>query len=511
MDQVVPFASDRKHTILVVDDEVGILRGCERVLKSAGHEVMLADRAEKGLQILSDHPDIDLVLVDLRMPGMDGLELLAKAQELTTETVFVVITAYATIEAAVEATKRGAYDFLAKPFSPDELTRIVNRSLERVRLMRERNRLEAERRRRMLELTTEKGRLRTIIDCMAEGILVSNAERELVLYNPAALYVLSPAVAEHTPLPLYEALSSADLLHMIDEVYEKRKRVASEFHLASGGDSVWALADIAPVMDEPSGQFLGAVSVLRDITERKRVEQVKAQFVNMVAHELRAPLAAVDGYLSVLLEDLVKDPQQQQIMLRRSKDRLGALLDLVGDLLDVARMEAGTVRREIEMRDIAEIIEEVVELMRPLAEANQITLETHVTPDLPGVEADHEELVRLFTNLVSNAIKYNRPPGKVNIVIEREGPYVKVSVADTGVGISEEGLQKLFREFFREKTSATKHIIGTGLGLSIVKRIVDFYHGRVEVQSTLGQGSTFSVWLPFKRPPEAEAPNASDG
>jgi two-component system phosphate regulon sensor histidine kinase PhoR len=491
-------ASGPEHTILVIDDEPGILRGCERVLRAEGHRVMLADRAEHGLELLRENSDIDLALVDLRMPGMDGLELLAQAGGIAQQTVFVVITAYATIEAAVEATKRGAYDFLAKPFSPDELVHLVDRALERVQLMRERNRLEAERRRRMLELTTEQSRLRTIINCMAEGVLVSNAEQQLVLYNPAALKVLGHDGTGSRPERVSDIVESAEIVEMIGEASEAAKRVSREVKLGEQQQEIWALVDVAPVTDEASAQFLGTVTVLRDITALKRVEQVKAQFVNMIAHELRAPLAAVDGYLSVMMEGLVTDSQKQKEMVSRSKRRLQALLNLVGDLLDVARMEAGTVRREISAQNVAEIAAEVTELMKPVADEAEVGLEHDVPDSLPLVEADREELIRLLNNLVSNAIKYNRRGGRVTVTAEQDGPYVKLAVADTGVGISEEGVKKLFTEFFREKTAETRNVTGTGLGLSIVKRIVDFYHGRVDVRSQPGEGSTFTVWLPFR-------------
>jgi len=489
----------RPFRILVMDDEPGILRGCERVLRSEGHEVLLADRGEKGLELLRQNPDIDLVLVDLRMPGMGGLEVLTQAREWAPETVFVVITAYATLEAAIEATKRGAYDFLAKPFAPDELLRLVHRSLERVRLLRERNRLEAERRRRMLELATEQSRLRTIIDCMAEGVLVCNAEQELVLYNPAALKVLLPVSAGEAPSAAGEVVRPAEIVEMIAQASREPKRLSREVKLADAPQEEWVLADVAPVTDSASGQVLGTVTVLRDITQMKRIEQVKAQFMNMVAHELRAPLAAVDGYLTVMLEGLATDPAKQTEMLTRSKQRLGGLLDLVGDLLDVARMEAGTVRREIAPQQIEEIIGEVVELMQPLARESQVSLIRRASEGLPAVEADREELLRLLGNLVTNAIKYNRREGQVVVTAAPDGPYVRISVSDTGVGISEAGVPKLFREFFREKTAETRHVVGTGLGLSIVKRIVDFYHGRIDVRSRPGEGSTFTVWLPCQR------------
>ena len=174
----MPEAAQKKaqaRTILVLDDEPEIRRGCERILRAEGYQTLLAPSGEAGLDFLAERPDIDLVLVDLKMPGMSGFEFLDQARRIVSETEFVVITAYATIESAVEATKRGAYDFIAKPFTPDSLLHLVRRALEHVSLVRERNRLQAERQQRMLELGTEKSRLRMIIDCMEDGVLVWKA------------------------------------------------------------------------------------------------------------------------------------------------------------------------------------------------------------------------------------------------------------------------------------------------------------------------------------------------
>jgi two-component system, OmpR family, phosphate regulon sensor histidine kinase PhoR len=482
--------------ILVVDDEAGIRRGCDRVLRSQGYRVLMAESGERGLDILRRQPDIDLVLVDLRMPGISGFEFIHQAQNIAAETVYVMITAYATIESAVEATKRGAYDFIAKPFVPDDLLRLVDRALERVRLIRERNRLEAERRQRMLELATEKSQFRTVIDCMTDGVIVCNAEQNLVLYNPAALKILPSLQSIRTPMVVTKILDCKDLIQMISHASSHQKRLSNEIRLSIEPKETWLLANVAPVVDVASSQFLGTVTVLRDITEVKRVEQVKARFMNLVAHELRAPLSAVDGYLSVIDDGYVQDKEKQHEIIGRSKLRIKALVDLVGDLLNMARMEEGTVRREISPQRIDGILNEVRELMQPMAGRNRICLEVQASENLPAVNADREELMRLFSNLVDNALKYNKPDGRVSIAADRNGPYVRVSVADTGIGISREGLSRLFTEFFREKREETSLITGTGLGLSIVKRIVDFYHGRIEVDSEPGKGSTFTVWLP---------------
>jgi two-component system, OmpR family, phosphate regulon sensor histidine kinase PhoR len=489
---------DEGHKILVVDDEAGVRRGCDRVLRSQGYEVLMAETGEKGLEILRRQPDIDLVLVDLRMPGISGFEFLLQAREIATETVFVMITAYATIEAAVEATRRGAYDFIAKPFAPDEILRLVGRALERVRLIRERNRLAVERRQQMLELVTEKSQFRTVIDCMTDGVIVCNAEQILVLYNPAARKIFPSLQSIRTPTAVSGILGNSDLIQMITHASADHQRLSNEIRLDSDPKQTWVLANVAPVVDVASSQFLGTVTVLRDITEVKRVEQVKAQFMNLVAHELRAPLSAVDGYLSVIDDGYVQDKAKQHEIIARSKLRIKALVDLVGDLLNMARMEEGTVRRQISPQRIDGILSEVKELMQPIADRNRIRLEVQAPGRLPDVNADREELLRLFNNLVDNAIKYNKPDGRVSIAADQNGPYLKISVVDTGIGIGKEGLRRLFSEFFREKRAETSLITGTGLGLSIVKRIVDFYHGRIEVDSELGKGSIFTVWLPHQ-------------
>ena len=487
------------HKILVVDDEAGIRQGCDRVLRSQGYKVLLAERGEKGLEILRQQPDVELVLVDLRMPGISGFDFLLQAQEIAPETVFVMITAYATLESAVEATKRGAYDFIAKPFAPDDLLRLVDRAMERVHLIRERNRLEAERRQQMLELATEKSQFHTVIDCMAEGVMVCNAEQVLVLFNPAALKILSHTQSLKTPVAVSEVLTSEDLVQMISHASTQQKRLSNEVKLSLDTREKWVLANVAPVIDSASGQFLGTVTVLRDITELKRIEDVKAEFINLVAHELRSPLTAVDAYLSVLDEDYVKDKEKQHEIITRSKQRIGALVELVSDLLNIASIEEGTVRREIAPQSIGSILNEVKELMEPLAKQNLIRLDLQVPDGLPDVHGDREELMRLFNNLISNSIKYNKKAGEVSITAEQDGPYVKISIADTGIGITKDGLSRLFSEFFREKRDETRLVTGTGLGLHIVKSIVDFYHGRMEVRSELKKGSTFIVWLPHQR------------
>lgn len=183
-------------------------------------------------------------------------------------------------------------------------------------------------------------------------------------------------------------------------------------------------------------------------------------------------------------------------MLERSRERAAALINLIDDLLDVSSIEAGRIARRVEWVHLPNLLLDVMEMIRPRAETRDISLTEELPGDLLPVHVDREDMVRLFTNLLINAVKYNRDGGSVRVSARAEGHYVRVNVADTGIGIPTASIPRLFDEFYRVKTPETRQITGSGLGLSIVKRIAEAHHGYVEVESELGQGSIFSVFLP---------------
>lgn len=490
--------------ILVIDDERGIREGCRRVLISEGHRVETAEDGPHGLEMATGG-DFDLLLVDVKMPGMGGIELVQRVQQHDPAIVCVMITGYATLETAIEATKSGAYDFLPKPFTPDELIAKVNKALERRWLMLEARRLREERERSLLEISLEKSRLLTIINCMQDGVLVTNRDGQLVLYNPAALAMLQLRRQGLIGQPVRECVPVAQLVDMVASVVSSSGPAAamlSQEIPADGGRVL--MANVAPIRDERS-EVLGSVTVVRDVTELKRLDRMKSQFVGMVAHELRAPLAAIQSYMDVMLSGAAgDDPRQFRRMLERSKERTGALLNLIDDLLDVSSIEAGRIARRIEWVHLPNLLLDVVEIVRPKAEARDIAITTNLPGDLPPVRADHEDMVRLFTNLLTNAVKYNRDGGSIHLSAWVDGHYLRVDVADTGIGIPKELIPKVFDEFYRVKRPETRHITGTGLGLSIVRRILEAHHGHIEVESELGKGSTFSAFLPIvEQPPSS--------
>jgi PAS domain S-box-containing protein len=488
--------------ILVIDDEPGMREGCRRTLAHEGYQVGTAADGEEAWRLVQAG-GWDLALVDIRMPGIGGIELLERIQSFDPDIVCIVISGYATLDTAMQAAKRGAYDILPKPFTTDDLLLVVRRGLEHRTLVLEARRLREARERELLLLAEERSRLHTVLDCLADGVLVSNREGRLALFNPAALQLLGLARPPAIGTPVGEVLAQEGLANLIATIAREpgsRPAIVAR-ELASGERTL--LASVAPVVDE-KGQLLGTVTLLRDITAAKTLDRLKSQFVSMTSHELRTPLAAVETYLGTLLEGFAGDlTPEQRTILERCSQRVQALVNLVDDLLDMSRLESGRVERQIAALDVAQVAGEVLDLLRPTAEERGVSLHAELPAGLPAVEMDREDLVRILTNLLGNAIKYNRPQGSVTLRARDEGYYLRLEVEDTGLGIPREALPQLFSEFFRVKRPETQHITGTGLGLAIVKRTVEYYKGRVEVASELGVGSTFTVYLPHRSTADA--------
>jgi signal transduction histidine kinase len=217
----------------------------------------------------------------------------------------------------------------------------------------------------------------------------------------------------------------------------------------------------------------------------------------MVTHELRAPIAAVEQQLTVILNGMAGEvTEKQEKLLSRAKERTKGLLTLIKDLLDLSKIEAGKMVQYKEPLALQEVIQRVVDFMRTEAEDKKIDLQFSAPAETPLIHADRNSMEGIFTNLISNAIKYTPEKGKVWVTLSEEGGFVKATVSDTGIGIKKEDLTRIFDKFYRVKTTETRQIIGTGLGLSIVKSIVDAHLGSISVESEAGGGTTFTVLFP---------------
>ncbi len=471
--------------VIVADDEPGVRSGCRRVLESQGVVVEVAATGAEALQHLLAAP-FDVALVDLIMPTFGGMEILTRVAKAGLTVVPIVITAHASIETVVQAMKQGAFDYLPKPFEPAELIVRVERAVAWQRLRQEAQE-------RLLQLDADKSQLHTIVTSLADGVMVVNRDNEVVLTNPAARAVLGLERWTGEPTPLEQTPVCERLRELICEVGENSDPDCSVTGQIVCGDRVY-MARVAPIVTG-GGEVLGSATVLRDVTELMSLERAKAQFVSMVAHELKSPLAAVQGYLQAILGGPELTPEKQQEVLTRCSRRLEGMVQLVRDLLDLSQADAMPLRR-IEAWSLEEIVREVLEQAQPLAEPLGVTLRAEMPVEAVTVYADRADLMRMLGNLVTNAVKYNRPGGQVTVSAYDDGERLRISVTDTGLGIPAESLPRLGQEFFRINSPDRRGIVGTGLGLALVKRTLEAYHGSLEVESAVGEGSTFTLVLP---------------
>jgi len=369
--------------ILVIDDEEGIRAGCRRALEPEGYIVETAATGQEGLRRFREG-NFDMVLIDVVLPDMRGVDLLAPILEKDPDVVCVVITGYATVELAVQAIRSGAYDFLSKPFTADVLRMTVAQGLERRRLTLEARRLQ--------------------------------------------------------------------------KIEEEARELA------------------------------------RAKEELERLDRFKTTFMLTVAHELRAPLNALQSFLWAILKGYIP-PEEQQEVLGRAVQRVQELLDLVDDLLKLAaaKSEKGLEKRE--PVSLADVLEKVAPLFQKEAEAKGLAWAVEVRAR-PVVRADPDQMAQVWSNLISNAVKYTPAGGRVRVALEERDGWAIGTVEDTGIGIPPQDLERIFEEFYRTPQAKEVAPRGTGLGLPLVKQILEAHGGSITVESEVGRGSRFVFRLP---------------
>jgi two-component system sensor histidine kinase/response regulator len=357
--------------VLIIDDEAAICDACSQVLCKEGYEVVTCSEGKTGLEKF-DEISPDIVFVDLKMPGVSGHQVLEAIRQRDRDVVQIVITGYATVESAVASMKNGAYDFLPKPFTPDELKIIANRALEKRMGMLQARRLQAE-----------------------------------------------------------------------------KDKMRNNFHF-------------------------------------------------MVSHELKTPLAAVMQYLEVLTQGVTGSLSEEQAkIIERMKIRTSELISLIDRWLQLSVLEDINVRQNFREFDLCQVIDDVIEFLRPIARDNKVVLSIERAVDHVTVNGDKDMMKEVFINLINNGIKYNHEGGKVLVKVQQQDGHAHVDVIDTGIGIPESELCHITEEFYRVKSENRK--CGAGLGLAIVKRILDVHGGTLNITSTVDKGSTFRIRLPMKR------------
>lgn len=343
-----------------------------------------------------------------------------------------------------------------------------------------------------------------ILTSIADGVVVNNADGKTIMVNPAAERILNTAanllVGEdfRTLFSLFKAQDGQEIEVAMEKFLDaSASKVAPAYKTVLEIDDRIINAHLAPVQVDGE-DFLGVVTILRDVTKEVEADRAKSEFISTVSHELRTPMTAVKGYTDLIYTESVgsinRDQRRFLGIIKNNTDRLTALIN---DLLDISRVETGRLRFEPQAVQIGEVIVDVVTALAGQAKVQGQTLAYEVDSDMPEVMGDRSRLNQVLTNLVSNAIRYTPEGGKVEVHAYPVEGAVRVDVRDTGIGIHPDELGLIFERFYRADHPVVQDIGGTGLGLSIVRMFVEMHGGRVWVESEPNEGSTFTFILPM--------------
>ncbi len=369
------------------------------------------------------------------------------------------------------------------------------------------NQMTDELRARIDELSEDRSQLLAMLTSMVEGVLILDARGRVLQVNPAMERMFTVTRSEARGRSAAEMFPHPQLTTLVSTVLATRAGQEDEIVLSPSGRCLQVEASIAGGEQDNEACV---VLVFHDITELRRLEKIRRDFVANVSHELRTPLTSIKGYVEALLDGGKDDPatstQFLDIILKQS-DRLNLILE---DLLQLSKIESGQVFFKREPLQLGTLIERTVAMLKPLAEKKGHSLITHIAPALPFIEGDEDRLVQVLTNLIDNAVKYTPENGQISVAAQPiaahtgaaaiERAMIELTVSDSGIGIPEQDRPRVFERFYRVDKARSRELGGTGLGLAIVKHIVEGHGGQVWVDANRPTGSRFVVRLPVQPP-----------
>jgi signal transduction histidine kinase len=515
--------------ILVVEDEPDVLELCTRILSREGYDVKGAMSGLEAVKMAKEEK-FDLLLTDIVMPGMDGLETARAIKESNPDIVCVAITAYGTLEIAINALRLGFDEFIIKPFSFDELRDAVAKALEKERLRRENARLlaliplfelnktlmttmeldeilnrvvrialeETEADLAALFLLDKEGRKPKLVTSI--GLKGDFRIPERVMRNKEQIVVNEGAGYEGIFAEAMDKMGVHSLI--VNPLLVKDEPIgaivlakASEGEIFSPSDTelLWVLSGQAAIAIE-SARLFEEINLAYE--ELKKLDRMKSKFINIAAHELRTPLAILMGHADILEEETKGEVKERLGIILRNAMHLKSLID---NMLDLRYLEAGLSRIQLQEVDLQEVINSIVRDFIPLAKGKEQIIEVSVPEGFPLINADRGKLESVLDNLLSNAIKFTPPGGRIGIEVKDWAGEVSVSVWDTGIGIPTEEHERIFESFYQVEESMRREHGGLGLGLAISKGMVELWGGRIWVESEVGKGSTFTFTIPKGR------------
>ncbi len=510
-------ASGARGHILLVDDDEDTCGVLEALLQADGFVVSTASNGEAAL-VEAARALPDLLLTDLQMQPMDGVELCRRIRQMQHDLPVVVVTGSSAAQSVIDCLRAGACDYLIKPLKYDAVLGSVERaiaqrtaSVEREKLyrtlnerlvvssVREQEHAEAEATERIAE-AQQRAQLNALLENLTEGVLIADASGRVLMVNDAARGILGVGDADLTTVAALNALQAHDLegrplgaeQRCLKRALRGERFVDSEvIRTRPNGEQRRVLSTGTSVTDD-GGNVVMAIVVFRDVTELRRLEQERDEYVALISHDLRSPLSGILMFISGMKRSMVRTGLPLRLADRAEKNvlKMKAMLD---DLTEMTALEAHGVDRQPVVCDLRALIVGVVDGLEDEA-ARRVTIETDDALSC-RVLGDPVRLERVVGNLLTNALKYSAEDAPVVVRIARKGSEVELDVIDRGIGIEPESVKRLFDRYYRTR-SGEERARGLGLGLYIARMIVEAHGGRITVSSEVGKGSTFRLFLP---------------
>lgn len=349
------------------------------------------------------------------------------------------------------------------------------------------------------DLADAKSKVESMVHSMSEGVIAINNKQEVILLNPAAKILLGLKEIRFGR-PLWESLDNKDVLDLLKEITLKESIVTKEVFFTTGKEDRIIKFFTAPSSDGMSKKT-GWIMLLTDISKEKEVDRMKSEFISTTSHELRTPLAAIKESVMLMADGTTGETTEaQNRFLTIAVRNIERLATLINDLLDISKIETGRMILRKSSHDIPNIIDDVIGSISLLIKESKIELKTAFSGKIPPVPCDKDRITQVLINLVGNAIKFTPVGGMITVACAAGDKSVQVIVSDTGVGIDEKDISKLFKRFSQIDGSLTRRPGGTGLGLAISKELIEMHGGKIWVESRLGEGSKFTFILPMEAP-----------
>ncbi len=342
----------------------------------------------------------------------------------------------------------------------------------------------------------ERNKLTTILDSMSEGLIAVNSHLQILLINPSAQALFEISKKNAAGKSLLEAVRNETLDAMMTKAIMEKSIITKEIEISRSQKKFLQASAVG--IAHPEDETVCGILVLYDLTEIRKLENIRRDFVANVSHELRTPLTSILGFIETLTSESKMNPEHSQRFLKLIEEDAKRLNRLIGDLLELSTIESRETVLKCEPVDLADEIKNAAESLEPSWKQKKLTLRHKLPASLPKIQADRDQIKQVLLNLLDNAIKFNRLGGEILIEVAKSNSELTVTVRDTGDGIPAELIPRVFERFFRVDKARSRELGGTGLGLAIVKHIIEAHGGKVSCSSEPGRGTSFSFTLPLR-------------